>query len=207
MRLLICAGGTGGGVYPALAVFQALNAEHPQWKHSGLAAKAAWKLNSLRREGIPFTSIPAAGLHGVGLRALPRNLVRLHVACLRHAGSCVNSSRTCCSSRAASLPGRSPLLAHSSPFNGKIPTLVYVPDIEPGLALKSLSHFADRIAVSAADSAKYFKGKVVVTGYPVRPDLMAWTRQSGRAALRLDDNLPVLLVAGGARARGPSIGP
>jgi len=44
-------------------------------------------------------------------------------------------------------------------FAGRnIPTLLFVPDIEPGLALKSLARFADRIAVTAPDSQKYFPG-------------------------------------------------
>ena len=43
----------------------------------------------------------------------------------------------------------------------KVPTLLYVPDIEPGLALKSLTRFADVIAVTAQDSQKYFSKKVL----------------------------------------------
>ena len=86
-----------------------------------------------------------------------------------------------------------------APSRRRIPALLYVPDIEPGMALRSLAHFADRIAVSVEDSGKYFKSPVVVTGYPVRPDLLAWTRQSGRRALKLDDDLPVLLIAGGSK--------
>ena len=38
----------------------------------------------------------------------------------------------------------------------RVPTLLYVPDIEPGLALKTLAHLADRIAVTAEESRAYF---------------------------------------------------
>ncbi len=66
----------------------------------------------------------------------------------------------------------------------KIPTLLYVPDIEPGLALKSLSRFADVIVVTTPDSQKYFSKKVIVSGYPLRPELASWTKQKARATLK-----------------------
>ena len=50
----------------------------------------------------------------------------------------------------------------------KIPSLLFVPDIEPGLALKFLSRFASRIALTAEDSLRFLarKTSAVVTGYP-----------------------------------------
>jgi UDP-N-acetylglucosamine--N-acetylmuramyl-(pentapeptide) pyrophosphoryl-undecaprenol N-acetylglucosamine transferase len=80
-------------------------------------------------------------------------------------------------------------------------SLLYVPDIEPGLALKFLARFASRIAVTAEDSRKYFSrsSKITVTGYPVRADLNAWTPESARAHLHLNSQAPVLLVFGGSK--------
>src|SRR4030067_3787247 len=101
MRLLICAGGTGGGVYPALAVLKAFTDDDvlgnqiveddtsADWKRAGtsnlqlssvlwVGSEGGMEAELVLREGIPFRAIPAAGVHGVGLRALPRNL--LHVA-------------------------------------------------------------------------------------------------------------------------------
>jgi UDP-N-acetylglucosamine--N-acetylmuramyl-(pentapeptide) pyrophosphoryl-undecaprenol N-acetylglucosamine transferase len=77
--------------------------------------------------------------------------------------------------------------------------MLFVPDIEPGLALRLLARFADRIAVSTSDSQGYFAKSVIVTGYPVREGLKKWTPESGRAALGLGRDLPVLLVAGGSK--------
>ncbi len=76
MRLLICAGGTGGGVYPALAVLQALPSDaHPSILWVGSAGGMEREL--VERAQVPFEAIPAAGVHGVGLRSLPGNLLQL----------------------------------------------------------------------------------------------------------------------------------
>jgi UDP-N-acetylglucosamine--N-acetylmuramyl-(pentapeptide) pyrophosphoryl-undecaprenol N-acetylglucosamine transferase len=198
VRLLICAGGTGGGVYPALAVLQALNVETLEpsnVKTLWIGGEGGMETRLVERSGVPYKAIPAAGVHGVGLRTLPRNLWQL--------GRGVSASRR--------------ILREFKPdvlfFTGgyvavpmalagqKIPSLLYVPDIEPGLALNTLAHFADRIAVTAKDSLRYFKRleRVVLTGYPTRADLGKWTRDDARRALNLNTKDPALLVSGGSK--------
>jgi UDP-N-acetylglucosamine--N-acetylmuramyl-(pentapeptide) pyrophosphoryl-undecaprenol N-acetylglucosamine transferase len=147
----------------------------------------------VKREHIAFEQIPAAGLHGVGLSALPRNLALL-------ARGFAASRRIVGRFRPDALLFTGGYLAGPMALAGRrIPTLLYVPDIEPGLALRSLARFADCIAVTAAESQKYFSQKVVVTGYPVRNNLPQWTRERGRLKLGLRDDLPVVLVMGGSK--------
>lgn len=93
----------------------------------------------------------------------------------------------------------------------RVPLLIYLPDMVPGLAIKWLSLLAQKVAVSFPGAAAYFPGKAVVTGYPVRGDLVqaAQDRQGSRqklaAALKLDLGLdeaetpPLLLVWGGSQ--------
>jgi UDP-N-acetylglucosamine--N-acetylmuramyl-(pentapeptide) pyrophosphoryl-undecaprenol N-acetylglucosamine transferase len=83
----------------------------------------------------------------------------------------------------------------------KIPSLLYVPDIEPGMALKALAAFAKRITVTAEESRQYFSSRadVVVTGYPVRADLITWDRRDARLHLGIRGDLPVVLVFGGSK--------
>jgi len=211
VRLLICAGGTGGGVYPALAVLDALNAEPfdtstgsgqrlAQGKRSALnilwvGGEGGMEASLVQRAGIPFTAIPAAGLHGVGLRTLPRNLAKLARGYLA-ARKIVQEFRP----DALFFTGGY-LAAPMALAGARIPTLLYVPDIEPALALKTIARFADRIAVTAPDSKRYFHphARIVETGYPVRSDFSKWDRKSARAALNLEEDKPVLLVTGGSR--------
>jgi UDP-N-acetylglucosamine--N-acetylmuramyl-(pentapeptide) pyrophosphoryl-undecaprenol N-acetylglucosamine transferase len=83
----------------------------------------------------------------------------------------------------------------------KVPSLLYVPDVEPGLALKTLARFASCITLTIADSRQFFspKAKTVVTGYTVRAGLAQWTKQSGRDLFNIKSELPVLLVFGGSK--------
>lgn len=142
--------------------------------------------------GVPFAAIPAAGLHGVGISALPRNVAQL-------AAGFTASRRILHSFRPDVLFFTGGYLAGPMALAGRrVPTALYVPDIEPGLALKALARFADRICVTDSRTQRYFSQPVMVTGYPVRSDLLRWTRQQSRRHLELDERLPVLLVAGGS---------
>ncbi len=81
----------------------------------------------------------------------------------------------------------------------RVPLLIYLPDLTPGRAIALTSRFARKVAVSFPEVARYFPGKAVVTGYPVRPELLAAEKPAARQALGLHPDLPVLLVFGGSR--------
>ena len=76
-----------------------------------------------------------------------------------------------------------------------------MPDIEPALALKTVSRFADRIAVTVEATRAYFKHRtgLVVTGYPVRSDLQKWNWEQAIQALHLSPQLPNVFIFGGSK--------
>jgi len=149
----------------------------------------------VQRQGVPFTTIPAAGVHGVGLSALPGNVIKLTRGVLA-------SRRVLREFQPDVLLFTGGYVAAPMAVAGrKIPALVYTPDIEPGMALKFLARFASTIAVTTEDSRGYFSAgsRVEVTGYPTRPDLSRHSRTEARASLNLAADLPVLLVTGGSK--------
>lgn len=81
-----------------------------------------------------------------------------------------------------------------------IPIVIYLPDIEPGLAIKVLRRFARRIAITVEESASYFpSGKTVVTGYPLQENRLKATREKALERFKLDARRKTLLVFGGSR--------
>jgi UDP-N-acetylglucosamine--N-acetylmuramyl-(pentapeptide) pyrophosphoryl-undecaprenol N-acetylglucosamine transferase len=180
-------------VYPALAVLQGLNQTHNEilW----IGSEGGMEAELVQRAGYPYLSIPAAGIHGVGLKALPGNLLRIVKGWMaaRRILKDFSPDSLFFTGGYVSLPialaGR------------KIPSLLFVPDIEPGLTVKFIARYASRIAISTAESLKYFdnKTKVMVTGYPTRNELANWTREEARKRFALKYEKRVLLVFGGSQ--------
>jgi len=193
VRLLICAGGTGGGVYPALAVLDKLKSASPELLWVG--GEGGMESELVKRHEIPYASIPAAGLHGVGLRTLPKNLSKLARG--------VSASRKILREfKPDALFFTGGYVAVPMALAGwRTPSLLYVPDIEPGLALKSLAWFAEKITVTTPTSSVYFsrKDRIVTTGYPTRSNLSQWDKATARKKLGLKKDKPVLLVFGGSK--------
>ncbi len=81
----------------------------------------------------------------------------------------------------------------------KIPVLIYLPDMSPGHAIRWLSKLATRVAVSFPEAAGWFgglapAGKAVVTGYPVRRELVVAAHDRSQARQRLAAELSVTLT-------------
>jgi undecaprenyldiphospho-muramoylpentapeptide beta-N-acetylglucosaminyltransferase len=182
-------------VYPALAVHNALTSQRPNVETLWVGGEGGMEEELVNRAGISYRSIPAAGVHGVGLRALPGNIAKL--------------TRGVMASRHILREFKPDVLFLTGGFvaapmavaGRKLPIVLYVPDIEPGLALKFLSRFADVITVTAPDSKKYFPHpqRLVVSGYPLRADLSNWSREKATQHLGLDPAKPTLLVTGGSK--------
>lgn len=85
--------------------------------------------------------------------------------------------------------------AHS----GHIPVILHESDITPGLANKLSFSSADRICCSFPETMKLLpKNKAILTGSPIRKELLEGRAEAGRALCSFDDNKPVLLVTGGS---------
>lgn len=180
-------------MYPAFTVLEALKLKENQVLWVG--SRGGMEETLVTRHNIPFSTIPAAGIHGVGLQKLPGNvfeLVKGFFASLRI------------------LKAFKPdLLFFTGGFIAfpmalaaiNKPSMLYVPDIEPGLALKALARFADHIALTTDTSREYFSNpsKLSTTGYPVRPGLAEWNREKALKYFDFDPNLLTLTVAGGSK--------
>lgn len=82
----------------------------------------------------------------------------------------------------------------------RVPVVLFLPDIVPGRAVSWLAPLSRVIAVSADGSGRSLpQHKVVVTGYPVRPEFLAASRQAGRRRLGISPEATMLCVFGGSQ--------
>ncbi len=179
-------------MYPALTVIQKLNKAGHDILWVGTAEGIEAKL--VQREGIAYESIQAAGVHGVSLKKLPGNLLKLwkgykqSKAILKRFNPDVLFFTGGFVAVPMALAGR------------KLPSLLYVPDIEPGLALKTLGRFASKIAITVEDTKMFYKtsDKLIFTGYPLRDELMQWRKVEALNYFGFNHNVPTLLFMGGS---------
>jgi len=149
----------------------------------------------ISRLNIPYSSIPAAGVHGVGFLSLPANIFRL-------VRGVFESRRILARFKPDALLFTGGFVAVPMAIAGrKIASLLFIPDIEPGLAIKAIARFSNRIAVTVKETKEFFPfhQHMVITGYPTRPELSGWTRETAHSHFGLHDQKPVLLVFGGSK--------
>jgi len=197
MRLACAGGGTAGHVYPALAVIQALTAAHENEKVEILfiGSKEGMEAQLVTRYKLPFAGISAGGLVGMGPRQTAQHAVSLAKGVIES----WNLLRRFRPHVLLATGGYASAPVIMAAWLRRIPSLIYLPDIIPGLAVRALAPLANRVAVTASVTAPSFGRKGVVTGYPVRTALYQTGRAEARHKLGALPDLPLLLVFGGSR--------
>ncbi len=147
------------------------------------------------RAEIAFSAIATGQIRGRGPGTALRNLVKM----ARGARQCRAVIREFRPDVAFLTGGYVAAPVAWAAWRARVPILIYLPDLTPGQAIHLTSRLATRVAVSFPEVARYFPGKAVVTGYPVRSELLAADKSTARQRLGLTDALPVLLVFGGSR--------
>jgi len=182
MRVLIAAGGTGGHIYPGIAVAKEImrRAAGSEVRFVGTARGLENKL--VPQAGFELSLIDSAGLKNVGLVARARGLVVLPKSFLA-ARNLIRAFRPDVVVGAGGYVSGPVVLTAALV---KLPTLVMESNALPGWTNRVLARFVDKAAVSFDAALPYFRGKAVVTGNPVRREFFeieARQRPSGQLSI------------------------
>ena len=193
MKVVIVAGGTGGHFYPGLAVAKRL-ASHDH-KVRFFIRRGDFVRPLLDREGFQYRQIFGAGF----VRRLhPQNIV----AVLKFLLSFVECFFSLAFRRPDVILAMGGYLSVSPVLVGKllgIPTVLHEQNVQPGLANRLLSLFADRIALSFEDSRRFGLSRGEVTGNPIRTELRDLpSKEAALTHWSLDPQALTLLIFGGS---------
>lgn len=152
--------------------------------------------------GYPFLPVEAGGVYGMGWRQGLKGLWRTVRGTIQARREMDRQRPQAVFTTGGFVSIPAALAAASS----GIPILVYLPDIEPGLAVRILAGLAACVAVTVPEAGEAFRRRpVMVTGYPVRRALVEAARareearQRGLARWGFHLEVPVVLVFGGSR--------
>lgn len=198
MKVIISGGGTGGHIYPAIAIANELKVMDPATEILFVGAEGKMEMEKVPRAGYPILGLPVVGIKReltLANLAFPLKLGRS----LLRAQQIIRDFQP---DAAVGVGGYAsgPLLLAAS-LKG-IPTLIQEQNSYAGLTNKALARWAERICVAYPGMEAFFPAeKIKLTGNPVRSDIQFADQQveAGRKLFALEDNRPTLLVIGGSQ--------
>jgi UDP-N-acetylglucosamine--N-acetylmuramyl-(pentapeptide) pyrophosphoryl-undecaprenol N-acetylglucosamine transferase len=195
IRVLLAAGGTGGHVYPAIAIADAIKEIHPESEILFVGTRDRMEWQAVPKSGYEIRSVWISGFHR---RLTPQNLlfpVKL-VTSLFQSSSIISSFRpdivVSCGGFASGPIGW--VAARRG-----IPIVVQEQNSYPGVTNRMLAKHAAAIFTAFEDAKEYLpKEKVKLTGNPVRRQLSKTGRKEALEMFGFKKKKPVLLVLGGS---------
>ena len=195
-RFIISGGGTGGHIYPAVAIANELKTRFPEAEFLFVGAKDKMEMQKVPQAGYAIKGLWISGIQ----RKLTLDNAMFPFKLL---SSMWNSFRIIKSFKPDVVIGTGgfasgAVLKVASMLN--IPTVIQEQNSYPGITNKLLAKKADKICVAYENLERFFpKDKMILTGNPVRQDLINEARKSEAIAyFKLDVNKKTLLVLGGS---------
>lgn len=196
MNIVIAGGGTGGHVFPAVAVARELKKQISGVKITFVGTVKGIESKIIPKEGFDIRFIRSEGLMGRGLSGTIRSALKIPLSLrdsfrvLKDIGPELVFGVGGFSSGPVTLCAR--LMG--------IRTVIHEQNTLPGLTNRILGHIVDRVAVSYQESMRFFPAeKTRLTGNPVREEIVTGDRSRGYKIFSLHQNRFTIFVFGGSR--------
>lgn len=194
MRVVIAAGGTGGHIYPAIAIINKIKEKEKDSEFLYIGTTDRMENNIIPKLGIPFVGIEMVGLNRKNffknfevLKKFKKAIDKAYVEIEKFKPDVVIGAGGYITA---------PVLYAAHKL--KVPTLIHEQNSIPGLSNKFIGKFADRICVSLPNSLNLFpKKKVVYTGNPRSEEIINVKRKS-KADLGFDKDKKLVVVVMGS---------
>ena len=195
MNIVFTCGGTGGHIYPAIAVARMFRERQPDCGILFIGAEDGMENKLVPREGFRLATVKISNYQR---RLTPAAVWHNLVTVQRMAATFSKTKRILKEFRPDVIVGTGgyasfPMVKAAA--KAGIPTAVHESNMVPGLTTEMLEPFADRVMVGFESCRKHYKhpDKVLVTGTPVRGDFFALTKEEAKRKLGVDDGRPLIV--------------
>lgn len=199
MRVLFAGGGTAGHINPALAIAGYLREREPDTEILYIGAKGGMEERLVPAAGFSFKSITISGfqrkLSWANVKKNAQTVVRMFTSSREARGIIREFRPDICIGTGGYVSG--PVIRDAIKMG--IPALIHEQNAYPGVTNKTLSKHASRTMLAVADAQKHLdpSAHCVLTGNPVRQEIIRTRREEARRKLGLDER-PMILSFGGS---------
>lgn len=196
MRVVLTGGGTGGHIYPALAVGKELKTRHPDTELLYIGGRKGMESRIVPQHGIAFEALDITGFRRSLSWENVRTVMRFWKGVRRSKELLKRFKPDAVVGTGGYVCG--PVVYAASRLG--IPTLIHEQNVVPGLTNKFLSRYVDAAAVSFRDSLPYFSRvpDAVCAGNPCASAVTGADASRGFASLGLAPDTPLVLIVGGS---------
>lgn len=196
MKAVLATGGTGGHIFPALAVAEELRRRDPSGDVLFVGSRSGREAELARQAGIPFHGLPARGVMGRGFKAAA-SLMLISISIVR-AFFLLRRYRPDVVLGLGGYAGFAPVIAAK---RLGIPTALHEQNSIPGLTNRVLGRRVDRVFLTLPDIHGHFEAaRSVITGNPIRVSLLDAARERAAGERPVGKNILVFGGSQGARA-------
>lgn len=199
MHILFAGGGTAGHINPALAIAEYIKEHHPDAKISYIGTAEKLEAKLVPEKGYDFYTIDVAGFMR---KITPKNIAKNISAVKKAITSSMDSKKLLKKLNPDIVVGTGgyvsgPVLKQAQKLGFK--TAIHEQNAFPGITTKMLSKGADAVMLAMPEAEKYLKlnKKPIITGNPIRPELLKISKDEARQKLGLDSR-PLILSFGGS---------
>ncbi|MEN6370884.1 MAG: undecaprenyldiphospho-muramoylpentapeptide beta-N-acetylglucosaminyltransferase [Armatimonadota bacterium] len=195
MKIVVTGGGTGGHIYPALSIAHQLEAEGVE-ELLFVGSQHGPERQLAEQVGLRFLAVPSGPIAGMSLKTV-RSMGRLGLGIVK-ACSILREFKPDVLVGTGGYTSAGVALAQWL-LGGKV--VIHEQNSIPGKTNRMLAKLAKKVFVTFEESVDYFpREKTVVTGLPVRPEIIAGKdRRAARESFGLDPDKFTLLVFGGSQ--------
>lgn len=197
LRIIISGGGTGGHIFPAVSIANAIKEQRPDTEILFVGAEGRMEMHRVPAAGYPIKGLPIAGFNRKNLLKNIPVLIKLFKS-QQMAKAIIKEFKP---HAAVGVGGYASGPTLKVAGNMGIPTLLQEQNSYAGVTNKLLAKQAHKICVAYEGMERFFeKEKIILTGNPVRQDLLNHTASQAEAikSFGLDPNKKTILVLGGS---------
>ncbi len=195
MRVIIAGGGTGGHLFPGIAVAEELKRKESSAEVIFVGTEAGIEARVIPREGYPIKYLRAEGLVGVSMLRKVRAGCKMLLS-ISDSFRILRAVRPDIVIGVGGYASVGPVLAA---FLMSIPTMILEQNSVPGLANKALGKFAGAIGVTYQESISFFpREKTFLTGNPIRLRILKGSRDAANNIFSLEKDKFTIFVFGGS---------
>ncbi|MBR3779779.1 MAG: undecaprenyldiphospho-muramoylpentapeptide beta-N-acetylglucosaminyltransferase [Clostridia bacterium] len=204
-RILIATGGTGGHINPALGTAGYIKEKNPSAEIVFVGTADKMEARLVPEAGYELRTIEISGFwRSFSLSAIKHNIGTL-LKLLKSSSQAKKIIKDFKPDLVIGFGGyvSGPVLRMAAKMG--IPTAIHEQNAFPGVTNKALAGKVDRVMLTAIQAEKYIKSKnpCVLTGLPIRGDILKGDRDFARAELGLADDKPLILSMGGSLGARP----